>query len=356
MRIVFTAILFTIIHTAFAQNPTLNNWYYGYGGHLNFQTEVPIYSNSGSTHSANASSTISDLCGNLLFYCSNGTVFNRNHQVMPNGNGLLHSDDNKTVLIVPYPESQTKYYVFTQYFAPALFSYKIYYTVVDMSMDNGNGAVISKNNLLSSGAEQGMTATHHTNGNDIWFVTHTYNSPDYNACLITNSGISNTPVVSVYSGNHSAWFPKFSSMGNKMLISNYTTDEVILFDFDKETGQLTFSEAFENYNPFDYCISEDETKIYLIDFDLLQIDLLNSQTSVLSSKSLNGLQIGTDDKIYTSDGYKLYVINNPNLSGISCDFQNLNISCGYGIDGISLFESKGNDILNNLKNLVIEHE
>ncbi len=356
MRILFTTILFTIIHTAFAQNPTLKNWYYGYGNHLNFQTVVPTYTDTGSTHSANASSTISDLCGNLLFYCSNGTIFNRNHQVMLNGNGLLHSDYSKTILIVPYQESQTKYYVCTQYFIPELLSYEIYYTIVDMSMDDGNGAVTSKNNLLSTNSEQGMTATHHANGNDIWFVTHTSNSPNYNAYIITNFGISNTPVVSIYSGNHSAWFPKFSSRGNKMLMSNYTTDVVTLFDFNKETGQLSFAEAFENYNPFDYCISEDETKIYLINFDLLQIDLLNSQTSLLSSKSLYGLQIGHDDKIYTSDGSKLYVINKPNFPGTSCDFQNLNISCGSGIDGISLFESKGNDILNNLINLTIEHE
>ena len=355
MKFSIILILFLSIYGSYAQNPTMMNWYYGYGNHLNFQTEIPTYTKSGSTLSANASSTISDLCGNLLFYSSNGNVFNRDHQVMPSGNGLLHSDYIKTVLIVPYPESQTRYYVFTQYFIPAFSSYEIYYTIVDMSMDSGNGAVVSKNNLLCSDVEQGMTATHHANGDDIWFVTHTNNSPNYNAYLITNSGISSIPVVSIYSENHSAFFPKFSTRGNKMLISNYMADVVTLFDFNKETGQLTFTEAFENYTPWDYCFSEDETKIYLIDFDLIQIDLVTSQTTILSSKNLVGLQTGPDDKIYTSDGYKLYVINNPNFPGTSCDFQNLNISCA-GIDGISLFESKGNTILNNLPALIIEHE
>jgi hypothetical protein len=343
-----------------AQNPFLSHWYYSSGQHLSFQASPPFCKKEGSTLSVGATSTISDLCGNVMFYTSNGKVFNRLHQIMPNGKGLLQSETLRTVLIIPFPKSQTKYYVFTQY-ATSGSEYEIYYSAIDMSKDFGNGDVTSMNNLLCSGVEQGMTATYHSDGEHIWFITHPYDSPNYHAYLITANGITQ-PITSSYLGKHGGIFPKFSMQGNKMLVSTYSTTAIqtpglVVMDFNKSTGILTYDTTIgDELNVMEYCFSPDESKVYVIDFGLLQIDLQSNETVMIKSGYFEGLQIASDDKIYISNGSSLHVINSPNSQGISCNFINLNIISGLGIGGISLFESKGNSINHNLLKLSIEHK
>ncbi|MGO8056139.1 hypothetical protein, partial [Rhizobium leguminosarum] len=58
--------------------------------------------------------TQSDKNGNLLFYTNGIDVWNRNHEIMPNGTGLFGSQTStQSGIIVPQPGSDSIYYVFT---------------------------------------------------------------------------------------------------------------------------------------------------------------------------------------------------------------------------------------------------
>ena len=61
------------------------------------------------------SATMSDTAGNLLFYTNGIQVWNKNHQIMPNGNFLINSYSPVAptqILAVPKPGSSNLYYIF----------------------------------------------------------------------------------------------------------------------------------------------------------------------------------------------------------------------------------------------------
>ena len=115
------ALLFTFFFSviAFAQEET-TNWAFGNNAGLNFDLAtgnvVPI---STSINTSEGCSTISDENGVLQFYTDGRTVWNRNHQIMPNGNyfggtGLLGDPSSTSSgVIVPHPTNSNLYYIFT---------------------------------------------------------------------------------------------------------------------------------------------------------------------------------------------------------------------------------------------------
>ncbi|MHA1342163.1 MAG: hypothetical protein ACTSO2_19505, partial [Promethearchaeota archaeon] len=58
--------------------------------------------------------TISDKFGHLLFYTDGITVWNKNHRVMKNGEGLFgHVSSTQSAIIIPNPGKKNQYYIFT---------------------------------------------------------------------------------------------------------------------------------------------------------------------------------------------------------------------------------------------------
>ncbi len=97
-------------------------------------------------------SSISDRFGNLLFYSDGTTVWNRNHIVMQNGNGLFgDSSSTQSAIIVPKPDDQNIYYIFTVDNALDGNNFGLNYSIIDISLDGGFGAVTEKNiNLITT--------------------------------------------------------------------------------------------------------------------------------------------------------------------------------------------------------------
>ena len=354
-----------------------NIWYFGNKAGLDFNTVPPTpLHNSAMWIAATATVSISDSLGNLLFYSNGAMVWNRNHQVMPNGNGLVFGMNySQPVYAVKSIGEDSINYLFCLQ-EPEFPTYEVglFYSVIDMCLDGGFGdVVIGMKNLPVTGAEEArdkLHGTRHNNNRDAWIVTKNYDTWDFAAYLITSTGISNSPVLSssiVHDINaERSGEMKISQDGNKLCatyrtnVPNYPGYTIAEFcDFDKTTGIISplfrFKPVFDtivwhaNYTEF----SPDSKLLYIIAesgyYPIMgcfqyyasktdSTEFMQSQTVISYSYGAvtRGLQIAPDGKIYGCKPFidSLSVINNPNIQGIGCNFQ-LN---GISLDGRISYE------------------
>src|SRR5574337_1264567 len=127
-----------------------NVWCFGDSAALDFSSGNPIPTFS-RCNSVEASASISDSSGHLIFYASGDennspwltSVFNKNQDTLQNGTGLIGSTSSTNgLIIIPFPASNSKYYIFSTD------GLSLYTNIIDMSLNNGSGAVIQKNILV----------------------------------------------------------------------------------------------------------------------------------------------------------------------------------------------------------------
>ena len=351
----------------FAQNPDIKrtwHWYFGgdnsfivlpewRGPGLDFSSGSPVVDNSAVTHTSEASFTMSDTAGNLLFYGEPDTVWNKNHEMMANGK-LIPDISPTQMLCVPQPGNDSLYYLFYEYWVG---NGKRYYAIINMHLNGGLGGVVAKNIVLRDHfLSEKITAMRHCNGTDVWIFGKRRDSLNLYVWLLTESGLDTVPVVSpvaTLTENGDGFF-KFSPNG-KMAAAAYLTDinacfgKIELYQFDNCTGKFSNPVTIDHRGVYGLSFSPDNSKLYagteekcvwfgdtmkLVQFDVSSYnasDILNSKTVIATSlvKSWNAMQIGPDGKIYvcdldttyTWDGTgKLGVINNPNASGLACNY------------------------------------
>lgn len=236
------------------ESQTANIWYFGNGAGIDFNEEEgldPPPRSITEAHAMNApagTSTISDANGDVLFYTNGSTVWNRENLIMENGEDLAgDSAAIQAALIVPLPDEETIYYLFTTQEVYGEENYMLSYSVVDMKFqdDNGgNGRVLEKNIELFSNNTERLAA--YQGGNGYWLMAHEYGNNTFRAYPITAEGIG-SPVVSSYGGIHSfndslsaQTGMKFSDDGQRIAVSiiEGENDYVEIFDFDPETGEV----------------------------------------------------------------------------------------------------------------------
>lgn len=362
-----------------------NIWYFADSAGVDFNGGVPVALTNGSIAFANhtdltgnpkqyseGTSAISDSSGNLLFYTDGQILWNRNHQVMPNGDSLFGNfSSTQSSIIVPQPGSSQFYYVFTvdDYWENQLKN-GFRYSVVDICLDNGLGDIIQnkKNILLLDSVAEKVAAVKHANGVDYWIVTHKLYTDEFYSYKLTSNGITDT-VITHIGAVHSfvQGQLKISPNGNRIALAagqSYVPPCYFeVFDFDKTSGIVSNSISLTsptNTTIYGVEFSPDNSKLYgtygspnpfgrgIIEFDLNagnQTAINNSMTIVYqntASLGIKGLQLGPDGKIYlgsmTGNGY-LMAINFPNNYGISCGVQDNAIYLGGNVcsDGLPTF-------------------
>ena len=155
----------------FAQNEG-NIWYFGHGAGLDFNSGSPVPLNDGMLNTLEGCATISDDNGDLLFYTDGITVYDKLHNIMPNGTGLLgHYSSTQSAMIVKKPQASNIYYIFTVDTYISSSGDSLCYSEVDMTLNGGLGGVTDvKNVLLFQYAAEKVTAVPHCNGVDFWIV------------------------------------------------------------------------------------------------------------------------------------------------------------------------------------------
>ncbi len=382
-RIILFIFLFTItIQTGFSQKEDFF-WVLGYdsdtsstnfgGTNIDFNVEPPdIYYEFRDMNFDITNSSICDSMGNLLFYTNGIAISSYNGEIMENGEGLNpdpFTDDwidegyplYQGTLILPQPESSNLYYLFHEEYSwtPNDPNYNVkvftlYYTLIDISANNGLGVVIEKNiPVIQDTIDYGkITATKHANGIDWWILIPEFDSNKYYRILFTENGVTSIDSQEigdfVYAGLGQA---VFSPNGNKYvryILKNINVGNFLnIYDFDRCTGLLSNPEQYSIIDTAyagGVAISPNSRYLYVPSFgytyqyDLEADDVEASKDTVAIYDGFVDIvlpttfflaQLAPDDKIYINSNNSvryLHVIHNPNEQGGACNFEQ------HGID------------------------
>ncbi len=253
------------------------------------------------------------------------------------------------------------------------------YSLVDMRLNGGMGDIVvgQEHILLDNKAAHFMTVVPGNNC-DYWVLVQPYSSGlNFHAYHITPTGIDTNAVVSTTNGTPTLFPPAqnatmqgcragniiYSYTRNK-IITTYESADICSYDFDPSTGKVsnpvTLAWAYprgENYSSHTtpaICLSPDENLLYVSGysntmqiFQVRQFPIISGGSGMslgvpvviynatswqyLSIQQPNigygwkqsAMQLGADNKIYhtfTLGQSFLARINNPNISGIGCNF------------------------------------
>lgn len=342
-----------------------NMWYFGDKCAVDFSYGYPIAQNKNVMTVSEGSASLCDVRGYFLFYTNGVRVFTREHKEMPNAKNLKgHDSSTQSALPVPKPGNINQVYLFTAdagaYDSPP--NNGIHYTLIDMTRNNGLGDAAQKNVLLLPVATEKLTAVKHANGKDVWVVAHGWQTNNFYAWLVSKNGVAKLPVLSTIGAVHRGGRApetngigqmKLSPDGKRLALAMFDENFFEVFDFDNATGTVsncrsvflpTAGKDDQQFNAYGVEFSPDGSKLYIGQYwksRVYQYDpSLPSGAQMMVDAALVGestdrkfgaMQLAPDGKIYiTKESRYLGVINNPNLSGTDCDFENNGFDVKYG--------------------------
>ena len=157
-------------------------------------------------------SSVCDTNGQLLFLSNGVKIFNKNYELMENGDSindgyfvnvyaeimrLMGYVSMQGAIIIKKPNSTSTYYLlhsyigFSQELNIGTYGAKLLATEIDMSANNGLGKVISKNKtIIDDTIGTSVSACRHANGEVWWIVVQEQNSNCFYKVLIDKNGIS----------------------------------------------------------------------------------------------------------------------------------------------------------------------
>jgi hypothetical protein len=354
----FWLLILQLIYTSTFAQGEANNWYFGVNAGLDFNSGIPVPLLDGQITQWEGTAIMSDSSGQLLFYTDGATVFNRNHDTLFNGSGLLgENSSTQSALIIPKPGSNTRYLIFTTEAIESVIQpippdeWKLAYSELDMTLDGGLGGITAtKNVVLYFPSGEKLTAVKHANNQDIWVLAHGMSIHSYMSFLVTNDGVNTIPIISemgtvdtslIIEGTPvSAGYMKASPDGNTVASVFYYANKVDVLKFNKANGQFNFRFTLDSIVQFPYGIefSPNSELLYVSGYypsvvrqfqiqqsDNLQEVIANSveiYNNGSSAALANALQLGPDQKIYIVSFASQYIhrIENPNSIGLASNF------------------------------------
>ena len=311
--------------------------------------------------------SISDKNGELLFYSNGCAIANREHEVMMNGDSINAGEffedfwfggsclggypGRQDILILQDPTTEEGYYVLhktlERHSNGNFHILSLSYSYVDLSLDGGLGFVVEKNvdfHTIDRFLWSYLTALNQSNGEDWWVINPGLDSKFY-VFSIDADGLNLSSVQdsqhqfdSFYSS--AGGDAKFSPDGTKYAYFNHA-DGLLLYDFDRDNGQLTnikklaipivgqVSFATCEWSPsseFLYLATADSLWQVEVAYDNLEDgkEFIAEHNGVNDpfSTSFFVSTLGPDCKIYIRPGsssYSFHVIHNPDKKGIACN-------------------------------------
>ncbi len=317
------------------------NWLFGENNAVEFDktTATPNVTTNNLAKSRVSASVSDSTTGELLFYTDGNAVWDKNHQIMANGNPL-NASFALGVIVVPNPRNPKLYYIFTVDNTGDLT-----YSTVDIRLNGGLGDVTTRGHFLGRNTSKVITAVKHKFSNSYWLITHSNLFPEQNSFLtykITANGISAATTSFIGKpGGRTYGVLVSNHKGDKLALTdnNASDGEAQLFDFDKECGIISNAQALHKENSwggasYGAAFSPDDSKLY-ISYWFTECQLVqysgptynNWGLVTTNNRNFCDLQLAPDGKLYISINYlgqpttDISVLHNPNDALTSVNYQ-----------------------------------
>ncbi|MFA6058662.1 MAG: gliding motility-associated C-terminal domain-containing protein [Taibaiella sp.] len=347
-------ILITVPASLKAQGEN-NNWHFGQKMGIDFNQNPPQFFES-NIRTGEGCSSVSDASGNLLFYTMGARIWDRNGNEMPNATGLLgngpayqgvHAGSSAYgVAIIPHPGNANQYFVFS---GDAIedATNKLYYSLVDMTLNGGMGDVVPtvKNVLLMTNVYEYLSTTRGGDCKSYWLLARTSNmmTREFYAFKVDANGVAPTPVITVPPQMALSATPQtcFAADGVTMVSSGL---KLVLSRFNNLTGEVYDFVGIDGIEMGPVAFSPDASKVYIAanNWGVLQYDLslMPNTAAVAASKMAvdsnhddwgpmryHDVRLGPDGRMYIVKNTfnpgivtTISVINNPDVVGTGCNF------------------------------------
>lgn len=338
------SLLLLFCNVAFAQYDLPQNkiWIFGEDRGLDFNTgtAVPITSNFTGFE---ASASVSDTSGHLLFYTDGRTVYNRNGVIMPSGANIVPYTTVSAMqgaVIAPVIGSANRYYIFSMedYENVDPVGSKLSYSIVNMTLDGGLGGVetTAMGILMETDLSESAIAIP-GDLDDIWLVSHTLLN-EFVSFHITAAGVGPATYTATGDsvGNGYGYLKANPSSTKIVYVSQFSDSGVVsLFNFDQISGTISDPIVLDTSlyigSPE---FSSDGSKLYIGSLkELYQYDLsVPTAAAIYASKyqvcslslaeRIGHLRLAPNGKIYFRNmlADNISSIEAPNSAGASCNF------------------------------------
>ncbi len=338
-------LIFLSKNSAVAQYETANWIFSDYT--LSFISDNPVATAPVINNYTGAFASYSSDSGKILISTDGSKVWNSKGEIMKNGENITPYRTNS--IIIPKPESDSLYYIFsysafnipgnnTNYYS------SIVYALVDLKANNKKGEVIEKNKLLYNSLHGTFTISGNCERTKFWLVG------DVDANVIEGSdkmfifkidknGISEPFTSRPVSFGNSAYYKLSPDAGKLLFTVNGPPGPTgtLIADFKPENlpadpiANIKWipgfgSGEFSSNSRFVYVVEN-----YIANTSrIIQYDIQTGKSVVLFSGSeiLGVPQMAANHKIYipVGEAKKLMVINKPDLVGPLCDFSAMGIT------------------------------
>ena len=312
-----------------------------------YETQGNISDSNGNLRMSSNGIWIADATGDTMMNGSDLNPNNFTNSWKPYGLVLPYGN-----VFIPWPGDTTKYVLFhmTGNMVPNFTATELFYSVIDMTLNNGLGAVTLKNQVIfQDNLSWGIGACKHANGRDWWIVAIKDNSNLLYTVLLTPNGIASVTTQSFnvnISDAGNACQPVFSPDGKKFafLTGHYVGGALPwdmsqnYFDFDRCTGlfsnhqkinvpdgYLGYGSAFSQNSQYLYVTTSEhifQINTDTIPFNIDTIATYDGFTSPFTQTIFHLMYLAQDHKIYINSGNSVVdiaYINYPDSAGIASD-------------------------------------
>jgi hypothetical protein len=320
-------------------------------------------------------SGISDKDDNWFVYTNGSAVGNKNHDTLVNGYGLSPGGVDtwrvsgypvlSMALFLPKDTIEDLSYLFHQNslnnapsfpFSNQPRSLQLYYSAINPYAADGKGEVVSKNNLILNDTLEyaNILSVRHGNGRDWWVVVKRFGVDVFYSFLVTPDSVSAPISFTTQSPTYPVGGQASFSPNGKYYASFSASSKLRVYDVDRCNGTLYNFRIKTSLHIIAGALSFSPNSRYLYtttldslwQYDMQAPDVFASETfiakydgfqdSLGNSTTFWWHWLAPDGKIYITSNNtsrKLHVINNPDMPGQACDFQQHSVSIPTYNDG-----------------------
>ena len=308
------------------QWPSHSNWFLGNNLIGKFSATTLNTSPLQNITSYEGTTGASDDTGKLLFL-SNGRMLwdasgNLKYSGLLEGNEGFMSNGSASqgIITVRHPLDTNNYYCFTVDDANQGVSKGLNYFTFDKKGNLKSGPI----SLGGYRTAEGIAATKHENGVDLWVTVYASGTTNFYTYLITCSGVVNKPVISSVAPNFSGQKERGGlafSWDSKLFAQvhpDYYPDsdkEVSVYKFNNKTGVIydphDISSSSTGDSPYDVLFSPDNSKLYFSTatgtLGYYDITSWNTTTMSASYKAITGVSGGSHSAIEIGGDGNMYM-------------------------------------------------